>query len=278
MPIDFSILREQQPVDIAGNFATGYKVGEAMVNRFHQSNALAALAQNPDDNAALTTLYQTNPDLAASLEQRRMTRQKFAEQQAALARRSALGTQYAGGDTTGAEKAAVSQGDFDVAAQFSKLDDQQQKAAAAFWDKAGPIAYQLQQTKDPAQRQALWAQAKPILLSEGVDTNLVNKFDPTNDAQLNAAVTTAQKVSDLVAQNKPSVVPVVQGGGLYAVNPNGGFKVLVAPNTGEHPLGAPVQSPRTAVDAHGNRIQYNPQTKAWEPAGGAGGNASGGFQ
>lgn len=199
--IDWSILREQQPVDIAGNFATGYKMGEAMVNRFHEKNALAALAQNPDDNAALTTLYQVNPDLAASLESRRMTREKFAQQQAEIARRAALGTQYTT-DPAGAEKAAISQGDFDVAGEFSKLDEIQQKRAADFWEKAGPIAYQLQQTKDPAARQALWANAKPILQSEGVDSSLLDKFDPTNDAQLNAAVTTAQKVSDLVSQNK----------------------------------------------------------------------------
>lgn len=202
MPLDWSILRENQPVDIAGNFATGYKMGSALIDKVHQNNALASLAQNPEDNAALSTLYQVNPGLASSLETRHVARKKFADEQAALARRTALGTQYAGGDTTGAEKAAVSQGDFDVAAEFSKLDETQQKKAGDFWEKAGPIAYQLQQTKDPAQRQALWAQARPILLSEGVDTDLVNKFDPTNDAQLNAAVTTAQKVSDLVSQNK----------------------------------------------------------------------------
>lgn len=199
--IDWSILREQQPVDIAGNFATGYKIGSAMVDKFHERNALAALGQNPDDNAALTTLYQVNPDLAASLETRRMTRQKFAEQQAEIARRAALGTQYTT-DPKGAENAAISQGDFDVAGEFSKLDETQQQKSAAFWEKAGPIAYQLQQTKDPAARQALWAQAKPILQSEVGDSSLLEKFDPTNDAQLNAAVTTAQKVGDLIGQNK----------------------------------------------------------------------------
>lgn len=200
--IDWSILREQQPVDIAGNFATGYKIGSAMVDKFHERNALAALGQNPNDNAALSTLYQVNPELAASLEGHQQARQLFAEKQAAVARSTTLGTQYANGDTAGAERAAISAGDPELAKTFMGLDENARNQATAFWKQAGPIAYKLQQTKDPAERRALWLEAKPIIQSQVGDSSLLEKFDPTNDAQINAAVTTAQTVSDLVNQGK----------------------------------------------------------------------------
>lgn len=45
------------------------------------------------------------------------------------------------------------------------------------------------------------------------------------------------------------------------------------------PYGATVQGggSMTATDAHGNKVQYNPQSGQWEPMGGAGGNASSNF-
>lgn len=48
------------------------------------------------------------------------------------------------------------------------------------------------------------------------------------------------------------------------------------------PYGATVSTPgqtatTTATDAHGNKVQFNPQSGQWEPMGGAGGNVSGGF-
>jgi hypothetical protein len=199
--IDWSILRENAPVDIASNFATGYKMGAAIVDKFHERNALATLGQNPDDNAALTTLYQVNPQLASTIEAHRGAQQRAAQAQQELQRRAALGQLYTQ-DPNAARTSAISQGDFDLADQFSKLDKDTQSRAADFWQKAGPIAYKLKQTADPAQRQALWQQAKPILQSEGIDAAQLDQFDPTNDAQLDAAITTSQKVSDLIAQGK----------------------------------------------------------------------------
>jgi hypothetical protein len=230
MAIDWSILRENQPVDIAGNFATGYKMGSAMVDKFHERNALATLGQNPDDNAALTTLYQVDPQLASTLEARRSESQRAAQAQAELQRRAALGQQYTT-DPQGARTAAISQGDFDLAKQFSELDKDTAQRAADFWQKAGPIAYKLKQTADPAQRQALWQQAKPILQSEGIDAGQLDQFDPTNDAQLDAAITTSQKVSDLIAQGKiewhqqgenPSFATDAMGHPVGTANPAGG--------------------------------------------------------
>jgi hypothetical protein len=214
LALDWSILNTNQPVDIAGNFARGFQVGQALMDKFHERNALAALAQTPNDPAALATLYQVNPTLGAHFEER-------GQQLATAQRRAAIGTEYAT-DPAGARQAAVASGDFDLADQLSKLDDTKQKQAVDFWQKAGPIAYALKQKTDPAQRLALWQQAKPILQSEGVDTTALNQFDPTNDAQLDAAITMSQKVSDLINQGKIEwhAVPG-DGGSMFATDTMG---------------------------------------------------------
>lgn len=271
MPLDWSILRTNQPVDIAGNFARGYQIGQAVVDKYHERNALAALAQTPNDPAALSMLYQVNPSLGAHFEER------GAQLQAAQ-RQQALGQQYASGDTRGAETAALSSGDTDLAKAFQDLDKTQQSQSADFWTKAGPIAYQLKQIKDPAQRQAFWAQAKPILQSEGVDTAKLNQFDPMNDNLLDAAITTSQKVSDLIQQGKIEWTQIPgDGGKIFAHDYMGrpvGSDAQALVNGGGASSGPPV----TGTGKDGSKWQYNPQSKAWERMGGAGGNASGGFQ
>lgn len=87
--LDWSILRSNGPVDIAGNFAQGYKMGSAIVDNMHERNALAALATNPDDQTALAHLYAVNPQAAARMETMNMARHEAARQSTA---RSALGT------------------------------------------------------------------------------------------------------------------------------------------------------------------------------------------
>lgn len=201
MPLDWSILRTNAPVDIAGNFAQGFKMGSALVDQFHEKNALAALAQRPDDPAALATLYQVNPTLASTMETRRIARTKFVQDQQDRQRQTVLGELY-NQDPNGARQEAIAAGDFDLAKTFGGLDEGAQKRAATFWEKAGPIAYRLKQTNDPVERQAIWQQARGILQSEAVDPALLDRFDPTNDTQLDAAITTSQKMSDLIDQNK----------------------------------------------------------------------------
>jgi hypothetical protein len=264
MPLDWSILNTNQPVDIGGNFARGYQIGQAIVDKYHERNALAALAQTPNDPTALATLYKVNPTLGAHFEDR-------GRQLAATQRRATIAQQYAGGDTTGARVAALGAGDIDLAEQLGKLDDATKKQAVDFWEKAGPIAYKLKQTPDPAQRQALWSQAKPILQSEGIDSAQLDKFDPTNEGQLDAAITMAQKVGDLASQGK---IEWHQQG----ENPSFATDAMGHPIGTQNPaIPAAAVPPVTATDKSGRKVQFNPQSKAWEPLGGAGGNASGGF-
>jgi hypothetical protein len=68
--LDWSILRTNQPVDIAGNFARGYQLSTAIMDKFHERNALAALANSPNDPSALAKLYQVNPQLADHFQKR----------------------------------------------------------------------------------------------------------------------------------------------------------------------------------------------------------------
>lgn len=201
MALDWTILRTSEPVDIAGNFAQGYKIGSALLDKFHERNALAALATRPDDPSALATLYQVNPNMAAHFEARGEQRRRALLEQQARERQAALGQRYTT-DPQGAREAAIAGGDFDLAKTFGELDKTAQEKTSAFWAKAGPIAYSLKQQRDPAKRQALWQEAKGILAREGADPAQLEGFDPTNDAQLDAAITMSQKLSELVDQNK----------------------------------------------------------------------------
>lgn len=276
MPLDWSILRTDQPVDIAGNFARGYQVASTLIDKFHERNALATLAQAPNDPSALATLYQVNPSLGQHFEER-------GQELATAQRRAATADQYTT-DPVGARQAALGAGDFDLAKQFSELDADTQKRAADFWEKAGPIAYKLKQTADPAQRQALWAEAKPILQSEGVNQQLLDHFDPTNDAQLDAAVVTSQKVSDLVNQGKPEEFNVEAGAARYARDPvTNEIHMIIAPNPGDQPAGAPANLPRVSSPAEaaklppGSKFELPDGRIGTVPGGQSGASSTGGF-
>jgi hypothetical protein len=197
--INFNIL---QPVDVGALTQQGFSTGMAMVKQVQTKNALRAYLDNPDDPQAYNALAAFDPVAAATIQTQQMSRRKMALETAQLNARRAAGTQAAGGDVQGGMATALTAGDTDFADALSKLDDNKKKQAADFWSKAGPVAYQLKQTRDPAARQALWAQAKPILAQTGADPALLEKFDPTNDAQLEAAIVTSQKVSDLIDQGK----------------------------------------------------------------------------
>lgn len=274
--LDWSILRTNEPVDIAGNFARGYQVATALIDKIHEKNALAALANNPGDPVAMSHLYAVNPGVASHMEAMNAYRRKALLAEQEQARRAQLG-QLAATDPVAARNAAMSAGDFDLADTFSKLDDDTKKRAADFWQKAGPIAYKLKQTQDPAQRQALWEQAKPILASEGIDAAQLDKFDPTNDAQLDAAITTSQKVSDLISQGK---IEWHQQG----ENPSFATDAMGHPVGSENPAtvavggGVPTVSDQKSYDAVPPGGRYmDPSGHIRVKGGQSGGTSTGGF-
>lgn len=242
MAIDWGIIQAAGPVDIAGNFARGYQLADTIISKVHERNALGYLARNPDDQNALAQLYQANPQMGAHFEARAAQRQAAIREQEGRDRQAQLGQLY-NADPSAARTAAIGSGDFDLAKTFSSLDEATQKRAADFWQKAGPVAYALKQKTDPAERQALWAQAKPILQSEGIDAAQLDKFDPTNEAQLDAAITTSQKISDLINQGKIEYHAVPgDGGALFATDAMG------HPIGSQNPAGGHAAPSQAAVD------------------------------
>jgi peptidase M15-like protein len=231
----------------------------ALMKRVQTQHALQAYLANPNDDGAYNALASFDPQAAATIQQQQMLRRKMSLEQEAEQRRIQAGTQAAGGDIQGGMKTALSGGDTDFADALSKLDDNQKKAAADFWTKAGPVAYKLSQIKDPAQRQALWNDARPILQSEGADPALLDKFDPTNEGQVNAAVLTAQKVSDLIEQGKivwhqqgenPSFATDALGHPIGSQNPAAGHSAPAAPVHTEGRPAAPDLKAATSLGGH----------------------------
>lgn len=190
-----------QPVDVGAQVQQGFATGQALVKQIQGRNALRAYLANPDDPNAYGALAQFDPQAAASIERQQMLRRKEALDQQDRQRQTALGGLY-NADPAAAREEAIGAGDFELAKQFDALDEQTRKRTAETWQHVGPIAYRLKQTPDPAARAALWEQARPILEASGADAKTLDKFDPNNDAQIEAALTTSQKVSELIDQGK----------------------------------------------------------------------------
>lgn len=190
-----------QPVDTGSQVQQGFATGMALVKGVQSRNALKDYLANPDDPNAYSALAYLDPQMAAQAQQQHLLRRKDVQEQQDRQRAVSLG-ELARTDPAAARDEALGAGDFDLADTFGKLGDAEQKKAADFWSAAGPVAFKLKQTPDPEARKALWAQARPILESQGAPPHLLDSFDPTNDTQIEAALTTAQKVSDLIDQNK----------------------------------------------------------------------------
>lgn len=190
------------PVDTGAQVMQGFNTGMALVKHVQSNNALSSYLSSPDDPNAYNALAYYDPQGAASIERHREIQHKLAKEDQDEATMRAIGTQAAGGDVQGARRAALQSGNFDLAKQFSDLDEASRKRTAEFWQQAGPLAFKLRQTADPQARQALWTEARPMLEAQGADPAMLDKFDPTNDTQLEAAVTLSQKIGDLIDQGK----------------------------------------------------------------------------
>ena len=229
-----------QPVDVGAQVQQGFATGMALVKQVQANNALRAFAANPDDPNAYSALAAFDPQTAASMQQQHLLRRKALIEQQERERRTALGELYTQ-DPAGAREEAVAAGDFDLAEQFGKLDEAQQKRSADFWGKAGALAFKLKQSPTSEARTALWQQARPLLEQMGAPAEMLDRIDPLNDTQLDAAIATSQKIGDLIAQSQPKEFNVGPGEGRYARDPiTGEIRTVIAPNPGGHSFGAPV--------------------------------------
>lgn len=223
------------PVDVGGQVQQGFQTGMAMVKTVQRNNALRAYMDAPDDRNAYGALAMFDPQAAESIRATNLREQEALREQQTRGRHVALGELY-NADPEGAVQEAIGAGDFDLAAKFRDLSEAQQKKTADFWGQAGTVAYTLRQEPDPQKRIAIWQQARPMLEAQGAPVELLDRFDPTNDAQLSAAIATSAKISELA----PKAFNVGPGEGRYEVDPlTGQIVTVIAPNPGGQPFGAP---------------------------------------
>jgi hypothetical protein len=236
--INFSLL---QPVDVGALTQQGFSTGMAMVKHVQTKNALRDYLANPDDPQAYNALAAYDPSAAATIQTQQLQRRKYALETAQLNARKTAGTQAAGGDVQGGMATALSAGDTDFADALSKLDDDHVKRVHDGWATAATLAYRMKGLSSNAERQAYWQQNRPVLESQGVPHEVLDKIDPTNIAQLDGIVAQAQKVTEQIAADRPQVIPTQPGGGAIAYS-NGKVTNLVVPNAGDHSFGAPAAS------------------------------------
>jgi hypothetical protein len=197
--INFSLLN---PVDVGALTQQGFATGAAIVKHVQTQNALHNFVSNPDDPHAYNALAAFDPTAASQMLQQRQLNRRLEQQDRADTEARTIGAQAATGDVTGARHAALSAGNFDLLTHLEKLDDDSRSKLAAFYKAAGPIAYQMRQIKDPEQRKALLAQARPILEATGVDSKAIDGFDVTNDTALDGLIAANSTVDQLIERGK----------------------------------------------------------------------------
>jgi hypothetical protein len=234
------------PIDVGSQVQQGFATGMALTKRFQTQHALSAYMQNPDDPQAFNALASVDPQAAATLQESRRAQRKEQEERWAIGRRTALGQLYTQ-DPAAARQEALAAGDFDLAKTFADMDNAGREKTAKFWGMAGSVAFRLKQEADPARRAAIWGEARPILEANGAPRDMLDRFNPTNDAQLDAAISTAQTVGQVADQFKvtwhqqgeqPSFAtdsmgrpvgngnPYASGGGAAVPPPPPGFQIV----------------------------------------------------
>jgi len=234
--INFGLL---QPVDVGALTSQGFATGMAMVKHVQTQSALKAYLANPDNPQAYNALAAYDPATAATIQLQRQNQLKYNTEVQNLATRKQVGSLAASGDISGAKAAAASSGDFDLVNTLNKMGEDERKQTTDRYTGTAPIAYQA--AKLPyEQRRAFIQSATPELKALGWTDGQLAGFDPT-DANLAAIVGTGSKLSELVAADKPQLVPYVPGGGVAAYQ-NGKLTTLIAPNPGTAAAGTPVGS------------------------------------
>lgn len=198
--IDWGMLAN--PVDVGAQVQQGFATGAAMVKQVQTKNALRAYLANPDDPQAYNALAAFDPGAAQSVQEQRLLQLKLNKEAEDETLTRAVGTAAANGNISGAKTAAISAGNFDLAAHLEALDKDRRDKLGAFYKAAGPLAYQMRQMSDPAQRQAFLQQNRDILEATGVDPKVIDGFDVSNNQALDGLIAANQTVDQLIGQNK----------------------------------------------------------------------------
>lgn len=186
---------------------------------------------------AIGALAMYAPQQLAAIEgiQRKRTEDLLAAQD--RQRQTVLGELYTK-DPEGAVEEATQAGDFDLAKTFRAMSKEDREATGNRLKAAAPVAYQL--GKIPyEQRRAALAQQAPILEVAGWTRELIDNFDPTDEA-LGGLVSTAMTVKDMIERDTPKPINLQPGAGYYERNPDGTVVERIRPNTGGVDFGTPV--------------------------------------
>ncbi len=284
--IDWSLLGP--PVDIAGSFQAGFQNGRQLKMQRQADNALATLAQNPDDTHAINALAIYDAPRAAALEHSSALRRE-------TAKRSTLQQGLTGAydpatghvDPVRARQAYLGAGDIEGAMQFdqSRATAEQARVKQAH-QQIPAISRLLEGVSDQPTYERALHEAQGL----GIDlTGVPPAFDPHYVDGLK------RQVSALSAGDKPSAMQqnyeylktidpkaangyiTRQGEGppMIASNGDGTFTVVPRNQTGAQSAPRARAAPQPGAVEDGHRFKGgNPGDPAnWEAIGGPGSQA-----
>lgn len=171
-----------------------------------------------------------------------------------------------------------------LADTFSKMDANQVAAVTQRHTRMAQIAAGILQLPQ-AQRQQAIQQAAPELQQLGLNPQQIAGFQPT-DGNLRQLVAEGMDIERVAAFSRPDVQSIREGGAAVSVNPDGSSTVPYESPVIHGPNGEVFQRPQslsgiphpiTATSKSGQKVQFNPQTKQWEPMGGQTAPPSGTF-
>lgn len=149
-------------------------------------------------------------------QQQRMTQQQAEMQQAQAMReqqaRGVVSQRAATGDYRGAQQAAVSAGDFDLATQVQRLGAQDQERLKAEADAIGRVAFSLSSIPQEQRQQALRSML-PALRSAGISDQEIAQAD-LSDQGLRGYISLATSINDQFQQSQPRYQVIPEGGTL----------------------------------------------------------------
>jgi len=190
MGVNWSLL---QPVDIGGMFQRGYEQGQQMVEKARVKSALEAFSQDPTNPDALNALAAASPEFAMKLGVHRMG---VAEKEA---ERQRIASYYTPGDLQTGRKAAMASGDWDIATELGKLDDDTRKRAVEEAKAVAPVAYKAMQLPYEQRKPYLMSIA-PQLAAVGFTAEEIEAFDPSDQA-LGGIIQTVQTLEQAREQD-----------------------------------------------------------------------------
>lgn len=118
---------------------------------------------------------------------------------------------YAAGDTAGARTAAISGGDFDLAGEFGRLDEQQRATVREKNERLGRILFSVGQAPYEKRRGAI-ASATQELVDAGLPQDKIASFDPTDD-NLRPLIDQHLSLKELMDRDEKANAPYTLGQG-----------------------------------------------------------------